>query len=444
MDELNNNENEQNSEIKTPPKNFALGALGALIGAFVASIPWILMYVYGNMILSALAIIVAIGALKGYQILKGPIDKKLPVVISITSLLAVVVATLFIIPMLLLIQEGYPATIDNLKVLYAYDEFLAGIMQDLIVSVVFTVLGISGVVANVNRKIKESKTPLDKISISDSLASAPVNNDQVVNNVKDVFVKYNAMSKQDAISKETILQELQEVENGKKSFNTLKTQQIIRRYRGNYYFSEKAEKNFGYRFGLVFIKVLLIMVIFVAILIPIMMSAGRNSDNKANNTTRNTTYNNNSYTTKSKTHELSDFGIKIVTPSKMTFVNSEKDLTYLLGSDAGEFYEFAIYNQTHLISCFIKEASEEEIDAYYDSLKDAFADYTILSDYKKETISGFEFTTIEAQTTNKGVLYNDLGLGYYKDGKFVFFEYTYPDKDKAQAKKNIENMINKM
>lgn len=443
MDELNNNENEEKSEIKTSPKNFALGTLGALIGAFVASIPWILMYVYGNMILSALAIIVAIGALKGYQILKGPIDKKLPVVISITSLLAVVVATLIIIPMLLLIQEGYPATIENLKVLYAYDEFLAGIMQDLIVSIVFTILGISGVVANVNRKIKESKAPLDKISISDSLASAPVNNDQVVSNVKDVFVKYNAMSKQDAISKETILQELQEVENGKKSFNTLKTQQIIRRYRGNYYFSEKAEKNFGYRFGLVFIKVLLIMVIFVAILIPLMLSAGRNNS-KNNSTTRNTTTTNNSYTTKSKTYELSDFGIKIVTPSKMTFVNSEKDLTYLLGSDAAEFYKFAIYNNTHLISCFTKEASEEEINAYYDSLKEAFADYTILSDYKKETISGFEFTTIEAQTTNKGVLYNDFGLGYYKDGKFVFFEYTYPDKDKDQAKKNIESMINKM
>ena len=75
MDELNNNENGQNSEIQNPPKSFALGALGALIGAFVASIPWILMYLYGNMILSALAIIIAIGALKGYQILKGPIDK---------------------------------------------------------------------------------------------------------------------------------------------------------------------------------------------------------------------------------------------------------------------------------------------------------------------------------------------------------------------------------
>lgn len=443
MDELNNNENEQNSEIQNPPKNFALGALGALIGAFVASIPWILMYVYGNMILSALAIIVAIGALKGYQILKGPIDKKLPVVISITSLLAVVVTTLVIIPMLLLIQEGYPATIDNLKVLYAYDEFLAGIMQDLIVSVVFTVLGISGVVANVNRKIKESNTPLDKISISDSLASNPVNNDQVVSNVKDVFVKYNAMTKQDAIAKETILEELKEVENGKKSFNTLKTQQIVRRYKGKYYFSEKAETNFGYRFGLVFVKILLIMVIFVAILVPAMLSAGRNYDSKNNGTT-NSTYNSNSYTTKSKTYELSDFGMKITTPANMTFVSSNTTLETLLGEGSGDFYEFAIYNQTHLISCFIKEATEEEVNSYYDSLKEAFADYTMLSDYKKETISGFEFTTIEAQTNNKGILYNDLGLGYYKDGKFVFFEYTYPDKDKDKAKKNIENMISKM
>ena len=35
-------------------KNYVLGIIGGLIGGFIASNPWILMYVYGNMILSLL------------------------------------------------------------------------------------------------------------------------------------------------------------------------------------------------------------------------------------------------------------------------------------------------------------------------------------------------------------------------------------------------------
>ena len=81
-------------------RGYIRGILGGLIGGFIASVPWILMYVYGNMILSLLAIIIAIGVLKGYQICKGKIDNKLPVIIIVISLLCVTVSTLLIIPFL--------------------------------------------------------------------------------------------------------------------------------------------------------------------------------------------------------------------------------------------------------------------------------------------------------------------------------------------------------
>ena len=47
-------------------KKYLPGIIGALLGGLIASIPWILMYVYGEMMLSLLAIIIALGALKGY------------------------------------------------------------------------------------------------------------------------------------------------------------------------------------------------------------------------------------------------------------------------------------------------------------------------------------------------------------------------------------------
>lgn len=136
-------------------RGYITGILGGLIGGFIASVPWILMYVYGNMILSLLAIIIAIGVLKGYQICKGKVDNKLPIIIIVISLLCVTVSTLLIIPLLLLGKEGLEVSFQNLETLYAYDEFMTAIMKDFAVSVVFTVLGISGVVANVKKQISE-------------------------------------------------------------------------------------------------------------------------------------------------------------------------------------------------------------------------------------------------------------------------------------------------
>ena len=74
------------------------------------------MYVYGNMILSLLAIIIALGVLKGYQLFKGKVDDKLPVIIIVISIICVTVSTLIIIPLLLIAKEGEVVSIDNLKV----------------------------------------------------------------------------------------------------------------------------------------------------------------------------------------------------------------------------------------------------------------------------------------------------------------------------------------
>ena len=55
-------------------KSYIKGILGGVIGGIIATIPWILMYVYGEMILSLLAILIAMGVLKGYQLFKGKVD----------------------------------------------------------------------------------------------------------------------------------------------------------------------------------------------------------------------------------------------------------------------------------------------------------------------------------------------------------------------------------
>lgn len=144
--------------MKEKNSNLFLGILGAVIGGFIGAIPWVAMYVYGDMILSLLAIIIALGAQFGYKLFKGPVDKKLPWIIAVISIIVVVVSTLFVIPSLLMINEKIAFSFENLKILYEYEPFKNAILKDLAVSIIFTLLGISGTFAQLKKQVSENKT----------------------------------------------------------------------------------------------------------------------------------------------------------------------------------------------------------------------------------------------------------------------------------------------
>lgn len=247
--------------------NYISGIIGALFGSLVASIPWILMYVYGGMILSLLAIIIALGALKGYQLFKGKVDGKLPIIIIISSVIAVTVSTLLIIPLLLLAKEGLDVTIANLQNLYTYDKFCDALIKDYVISLLFTFLGIGGIVANIKKQIYEGKTDNIKVIASNS------KDKETINSIKEVFIKLNALDKYSAVSKDVILNEIKNED--KIYFDRLKMQQIILKYRGNYYFSEKNEKSLMRRFLRLYLKILLVLILlFVLIFIIFMLLQG--------------------------------------------------------------------------------------------------------------------------------------------------------------------------
>lgn len=247
-------------------ENLLLGIVGGCIGGAIATIPWVVMYVYGNMILSLLAIIIAMGVLFGYKKFHGPMNKSLPWIIAIISVVAVVIATLLVIPGLLLVKEGLSFNINNIKLLYAYEPFKTAIIKDLMISVLFTFLGISGTISSVKKQVSEGKEV--KININGNLTTEKMQNN--MNIAKEAFSHFHAMDKANAVAKERILEEMH-VENATQIFNTLKLQQVIKKYRGNYYFSEKAANSVWHRFIGLYGKVLLWVLVFSIIFILIIL-----------------------------------------------------------------------------------------------------------------------------------------------------------------------------
>lgn len=134
---------------------YLIGIVGAMIGGLIASLPWILVYVYGDMIFSLLALPIALGAWKGYQLMKGKQDGKLPYIVAVISLLVITLATLVIIPMLLGTKNGLNFSFDTLDLLYQSSEFKTAIFKDYAISVLFTFLGIGGVLGQIKESVEE-------------------------------------------------------------------------------------------------------------------------------------------------------------------------------------------------------------------------------------------------------------------------------------------------
>ena len=157
----NTQEKEAIKEPKKKKGSYITGTIGAILGGLVASIPWILTYSFANMIIAALAILIAGGAYLGYKIFKGRIGKGFPVILTIVSLLIVTIVTTVICTLILIAKSGYNVTFYNLESLYVSENRAnvgRAIIQDLIISLIFTIIGIAAIVRSIWIQIKNGAT----------------------------------------------------------------------------------------------------------------------------------------------------------------------------------------------------------------------------------------------------------------------------------------------
>ncbi len=256
--------------------NRSLAILCSFIGGLIGTIPWILIYVYGNMIVAILAIFIAMAAWKGYNLAKGKTDKYVPTIIVAVSIASVTIATFIIIPALLLLKEGSNVSINSIKELYEYSSFTSGILRDYLISLLFTGLGISGVITNMKNQIRTGK----KVNLMD-YANISDEEKEIMHNA---FNKYGAFDKYSAISQKDILDG---IDNENKEFLLMKftSNGIIKHYKGKYYYNEEIAKNPG-KANLKRTMKIVLWIVLIIILISVITTIF--SNNKKDNYTKST------------------------------------------------------------------------------------------------------------------------------------------------------------
>ena len=436
-----------------------LGILGAIIGAFIGTIPFILVYVFANYIVALLSIIIAIGSFYGYKITKAKFDKKTPYIIAISSILAITVSVFVIIPLALLAREGYGASFENLKIVYELDEMKSAIIQDYLVSLVFTILVISGMIANLRKQVKEGKTGDDiKLNVSNQ----PVYSEEELQIVKGIFEKNNALDKENGITKDDVIQELStqipEI-RAKELFNLLKQQGIIRKKSGKFYFFEKAQ-NVGYttkkRLAIFLIVFVVTFVIIFGVAILGTMADDKNkSKNKSSKSNSSISLNEDNDTQdedkdseddydmdfeSEKEYIITEAGIKFIPTDDLIMVTGENIKTYY-GEDMYSVYDMIATNEEGTISmcCFIHDDEETKDLTEKEFLETTFSD----SDYdeiKPLTIDGFEFQTVQLKFEDNGDDYIEYCYVYKVDNKFICFDYCYP----TEYENKFEQMVKKV
>lgn len=233
---------EEENVIKKAQGSYLTGIIGAIIGGTIATIPWVLMYVYGGMMLSILAALIAAGEFYGYKLLKGKMSKGLPAILMVLALVIVTVATLVVIPGLLIQKEGLNPSVANIEKLYSNEEFATAIMKDFVISVIFTILGASIITSNIKKQIANAEDGKEiKLDLNNTEENLKIKK-EAIELVKPIFVKYEATSKEKAMMKEEVLAEIEaENPNAKQVFNYLQQSSIVKKYKGKYYYSEENE-----------------------------------------------------------------------------------------------------------------------------------------------------------------------------------------------------------
>ena len=387
--------------------NYLIGMIGALVGALIGAIPWVLMYVFGNMMYAILAILIVICSFYGYKITKATIDKKLPIILSIASFISITVTMFVIIPICMMIQNEVGVSTETFEILYSNDQFLTAMVGDYIISLLFCLVVIGGIIVNLNKQIKNGVESKDIKIIAQDAGNEEFSKEDI-EIVKNAFERNECMSKEHTITKELILEELERTfdkEKAERIFEYLKIQKIIRKKSGKYYFLEKAQKNTFYRYGVTSIRTfVIVMVIAVALAGIIIFTEDQNS------TTNNL---GESSTIESRTFDFGVNNLKLEVPEDMHILS---EITYYFAPEYANMYDCLAASDdfNKIIMVFSIEKTDQSAKDY---LSESIGDEDI--EIKEEKINDNTFYTVAFTYEDNEQDYITINCVYDAGDKFI-------------------------
>ncbi|MCI8309999.1 MAG: hypothetical protein HFJ45_07545 [Clostridia bacterium] len=395
-------EENNNNVIKDAPKgSYISGIIGALIGGAIATVPWVLVYVECNYILSALAILIAFGALKGYELCKGKMTKLVKPIIAIISVGLVIFATAEIIPRLLADKNDV-----DFSTLYDSKEFVSAITQDIIVSTVFAILGVSAAFPSINRKlIEKGAIEADEVTQKQmELMEAQVErnikgkNKEELEIVRKAFKANNALDRDNTIEKEKIIQTMNCLDS-ERIFNKFLGKGIIQKYNNQYYYNKAneislARNNYG-----------VAVAVIVLIVIGVVM-AGIKPENNGNNSRSYSKNNSKSSVskpvTKNKEFNMQDFKFSLSLTSDWTKEDDSdyENITSLNSNDDN--------SSIRIISTSKEDLADITLDEFGKTLEEYV--YEIYDPEEKGTLEKVKTDNYDAYTVGFNTVYRGTKL----------------------------------
>ena len=399
---------------------YLIGTLGALIGAFIGTIPWILAYVFGDVIYALLSIVIVIGAFYGYKITKAKINKKLPIILSVVSFIAISVTMLVIIPIILMNKSEIPLTWEYFQAVYAESTISTALLKDYIISLLFCFIVIGGIIVNLNKQIKHGVADKDIKIMSQSVENDRFSKEDI-ETARDVFEKNDALSKKHCITKDLIIEELQRefgTEKGKQIFEYLKIEGVIKKSANKYYFSERAQKSPYYRYGFTSIKVFLIV---LAICVVLGVGIVLFQESTKDSTTNELDLNNLESGTVINSYSIANTDLTLEFDEEMMMFSKDQIAAYI-GEAYAEMYDTIITDENMEKMVLVLQNSKEDFEEGYTAkqyLEDALAleENATTGAVEEKEIAGHKF------------YYSEMEYKVSDDNIYYMKDYVYDSGD---------------
>ena len=178
----------------------AVKYLSGILGGLIFSIPWLLVYVFFNFSVGYLNCLIVFGIILGYKVVNKEIynNKKTKKYLIISSCLIALLNVLILMPIIVMIKQGVGVNLESFKILYTNDEFISVISDDLTLALLMTLP-------------PAIFFPLDFKNEKTGKADIQM----FIEEVEEIFNKYGAISKDTAVSKKVIKNDISNIKISK-------------------------------------------------------------------------------------------------------------------------------------------------------------------------------------------------------------------------------------